>query len=68
MLTAAPSQAEGLLQVGDTVRILSGALQNQEAIIQEVDETNRKVSVILNMFGKDTPTTLSFDIVEKIEH
>ncbi len=52
--------------VGDLVRITDGALKNFEAKVIEVDQQRGKIKVSVNMFGRETPTTLDSLQVKKI--
>ncbi len=54
------------LEVGDEVRILSGALRDSVCKVTRVDEENQKCSVTVSMFGRETPLELSYSQVSKI--
>ncbi|TSC92456.1 MAG: transcription antitermination factor [Candidatus Berkelbacteria bacterium Licking1014_7] len=54
------------LKIDDLVKIIDGALKNSEAKVIEVDEEKGKVKVLVNMFGRETPTTLDFLQVKKV--
>ena len=54
------------LEVGDEVRILSGALVNTVCKVTKVDAENQRCSVIVNMFGRETPLELDYSQVAKI--
>ena len=45
-------------KVGDTVMITDGALKGMQGILHEISEDLEKVTVIANMFGRDTPFEL----------
>ncbi|MBQ8510229.1 MAG: transcription termination/antitermination factor NusG [Clostridia bacterium] len=45
-------------QVGDTVEITNGALKGTRGVLKEISEDLEKVTVIANMFGRDTPFEL----------
>ncbi len=51
---------------GDLVRITDGALKGFEAKVIDVDRTKGKVKVSVNMFGRETPTTLDSLQVKKL--
>ncbi len=48
------------LQVGDSVRITSGALENFVGIVDHIDVERQKIRVIINMIQRDTPVELDF--------
>ena len=45
-------------KVGDTVEIKDGALKGTKGTLKEISEDLKKVTVIANMFGRDTPFEL----------
>jgi transcriptional antiterminator NusG len=49
--------------VGETVRILSGPLENFSGRVDEIDSYHKKMRVIVSMFGRDTPVEVEFDQV-----
>lgn len=50
-------------KVGDTVEITSGALKGMRGTLSEISEDKKKVTVIANMFGRDTPFELDSDAI-----
>lgn len=59
-------KAEDLgLQVGDQVRIISGAFESYFGEVSDIDIEHGIVKVVLSMFGKPTPIELEFNQVEK---
>ncbi len=52
--------------VGDSVKILDGALESFEGIVEEIDVENKMVRVLVSMFGRETPVELELDQVEPI--
>jgi hypothetical protein len=52
---------------GDAVRILSGHFANCLNTIYKCMRDERKVVVIIPIFGKQIPTTLDYEQIEKIE-
>ena len=53
------------LQIGDQVRIISGAFESYFGEVSEIDIEHGIVKVVLSMFGKPTPIELEFNQVEK---
>ena len=54
------------IKVGDNVRVISGALENFDGVIDSSSAERQKVKVIISMFGRDTPVELDFSQVEKL--
>ena len=52
--------------VGDTVRILDGPLSSFTGVVDELDVDKNAVSVIVSMFGRETPVEFELDQVEAI--
>ena len=52
--------------VGDTVRILDGPLSSFTGVVDELDVDKNSVSVIVSMFGRETPVEFELDQVEPI--
>lgn len=51
---------------GDTVRIISGAMEEMTGTVKEVDIEKTKLHVSVDMFGRSTPVELDFDQAEKL--
>jgi transcriptional antiterminator NusG len=55
------------LEVGETVKIISGPLENFVAIIKEINLEKRKAKALVDMFGRETPIELEFNQIEKFD-
>ena len=55
------------LEIGETVRIVSGPLENFMAVIQEVHPDKHKAKGLVDMFGRETPVELDFNQIEKLD-
>ncbi|AKV56146.1 antitermination protein NusG [Bifidobacterium actinocoloniiforme DSM 22766] len=53
-------------QVGDQVTVTEGPFATMAAAVSEVEPTTQKLTVLVSIFGRDTPVELGFDQVEKI--
>lgn len=53
--------------VGDEVSIKSGPMEGFSGRITNIDETTRKVSVSVSMFGRETPVEIDYTQVERTE-
>ena len=54
------------LEVGESVRVISGPLREFVATIQEINLEKRKVKALIDMFGRETLAELDFTQVEKL--
>ena len=52
--------------VGDTVRILDGPLSSFTGVVENIEVDQNSVSVIVSMFGRETPVEFELDQVEVI--
>ena len=52
--------------VGDTVRILDGPLSSFTGVVESIEVEKNAVSVIVSMFGRETPVEFELDQVELI--
>ena len=52
--------------VGDTVRILDGPLSSFTGRVDEIEVENNSVSVIVSMFGRETPVEFELDQIEVV--
>ena len=53
-----------LYNVGDRVRINDGPLESFTGTVEEIDAEKNKVTVVVSMFGRETPVELELDQVE----
>ena len=54
------------LEVGESVRVISGPLREFVATIQEINLEKRKVKALIDMFGRENLAELDFTQVEKL--
>lgn len=54
------------LEVGESVKVISGPLREFVAIIQEINIEKRKIKALIDMFGRETLAELEFTQVEKL--
>ncbi len=54
------------IEVGETVRIVSGPLENFLGRVDKIDPERQKVKLSVSMFGRETPVELDFIQVQKI--
>ena len=53
-------------EVGDTVRILDGPLSSFTGVVESIEVEKNAVSVIVSMFGRETPVEFELDQIEVI--
>lgn len=61
-----PKRTSTNLEVGQTVRVLSGPLADFDGQISEVMAESGKVKVMLTIFGRETPVELTLDQITVI--
>lgn len=52
--------------VGDQVTVTDGPFATMSAVVSDVEPTTQKLTVLVSIFGRDTPVELGFDQVEKL--
>ena len=50
----------------ENVRVKSGAFEGMDATVSEIKGESQQIVVMISVFGRDTPVTLSFTEIEKI--
>ena len=50
--------------LGDHVRIMDGPLASFTGVVEEIEPEKNRVSVMVSMFGRETPVDLELDQVE----
>lgn len=55
------------LEVGETIRVISGAISGCTAVIEEIDLEKSKVKALVDMFGRETLAELDFNQLEKLD-
>lgn len=54
------------LEVGESIKIISGAISGFVATIQEIHPEKHKVKALVDMFGRETLAELDFNQIEKL--
>lgn len=62
----APRKTSTNLEVGQTVKVVSGPLADFDGVVSEVSPEAGKVKVLVSIFGRETPVELSFDQVARL--
>jgi len=53
-------------EVGDSVRVISGPLENFIGTVEEINLEKRKVKAMISMFGRETPVELELEQIQKL--
>lgn len=53
-------------ETGDTVIVSAGAWKDTVGVIREINETKKTVTIMVEMFGRETPVELSFGEISKM--
>lgn len=53
-------------QIGDTVKILSGPFMGMEGVVEAMNDQARVATVLTILFGRETPTDMEYNLLEKI--
>lgn len=53
-------------KAGDRVKINEGTFENFEGEVENIDETNGRVTVMINIFGRSTPVELEYWQIESV--
>lgn len=54
-------------KVGDRVEITNGAFKNSEGVIESMDEEKKEATVLLILFGRETPTEIPYMDLKKVD-
>lgn len=54
-------------EVGDTVEILNGAFKNSEGTVEKMDDDKKEATVLLILFGRETPTDIPYMDLKKVD-
>ena|ERR1700712_1681358 len=53
--------------IGETIKIIDGAFNDFNGVIEEVNNEKKKLKVIVKIFGRSTPVELNYMQVEKMQ-
>lgn len=54
-------------QIGDRVEILKGAFKNSEGTVESMDDEKKEATVLLILFGRETPTEIPYVDLKKVD-
>jgi transcriptional antiterminator NusG len=52
-------------EIGENVRVVTGPFADFNGVIEAMNVDQQKVTVLVNIFGRDTPVELGFDDIQK---
>jgi len=53
--------------IGDQVTVTDGPFATMAAVVSDVEPTTQKLTVLVSIFGRDTPVELGFNQVQKLD-
>ena len=62
----APTTVKIDFSIGETVKIKEGPFENFEGSIEAIDEASGRITVLVEIFGRSTPTELEYWQVERV--
>jgi len=65
-LAASDEELEVAFHVGEPVKVIDGPFNSFSGIIEDVNNEQKKLKVMVKIFGRQTPLELNFTQVEKI--
>ncbi len=54
------------VEVGEKVKVIGGAFRDQIGTVDSIDQEKQEITVLVDMFGRQTPVELSFEDIEKL--
>lgn len=54
------------VEIGEKVRVATGPFRDQIGAVDSIDEEKQIVTVLVDMFGRQTPVELSFEDIDKV--
>ena len=66
-VAAAPAKIHINLSLQQTVRLKDGAFRGFEGVVSAIDEERGIVTVLVDMFGRETPVDINYTLVEEID-
>ncbi|MCD6482419.1 MAG: transcription termination/antitermination factor NusG [Candidatus Izimaplasma sp.] len=54
------------VEIGEKVRVATGPFLNQIGTVDSIDFEKQEITVLVNMFGRQTPVELGFEDIEKV--
>lgn len=54
------------VEPGDLIRVISGAWEGKESVVREVNMNRKTVTIVVEMFGRETSVEIGFADVKKV--
>lgn len=64
--SSTPKVYYGDFKVGDYIRVVTGPWEGKETTIQSVNDNRQTITIIEDMFGRETKVEINFSDIEKI--
>ncbi len=64
--TAERPRAQAQFKVGESVKVIAGAMSDFSGEIAEINDDAAKLKVLVSIFGRETPVEVGFDQVKKL--
>ncbi len=61
-----PSEIVMDYEIGDTVKVTSGPLENFTGVVEEINTEKERVKVLVSMFGREISAELEYGNIQKI--
>jgi transcription termination/antitermination protein NusG len=55
------------IEIGENIKVIAGPLENFAAVVQGINPEKKKIKVLVDMFGRETPVELDFNQVQKLD-
>lgn len=60
-----PPRFKPAWEIGETVRVVAGPFADFNGMVEDINVDQQKVTVLVEIFGRDTPTELGFEDIQK---
>ena len=64
-LAASDEELEVAFRIGEMVKVIDGPFNSFQGVIEDVNNEQKKLKVMVKIFGRQTPLELNFMQVEK---
>jgi transcription termination/antitermination protein NusG len=63
---AAPKVEAAAFHIGESVRVINGPFESLNATVADLNSVTERVTVMVELFGRDTPVELQFNQIAKL--
>ena len=54
------------VKLGEKIRVITGPFRDQIGVVDSIEMEKQEITVLVDMFGRQTPVELSFEDIEKL--